>query len=120
MSKAINELPTLTDVQVGDDSRLRFFGRAADGQLFSATVLQEKKVFRIQKVLYKATGLEGQSITPPVIAGGSVLAVFREGAILYEATGTPDPAEYSFDTTNIHLGAATNPNERFLILYHNG
>lgn len=118
--KAINEIPAKSDMQMSDDSLLVFVGAATNGQLYSGTVAQQKKVFRTQKVLYKATGTEGSNIAPAVIAGANVLAIFREGTIIYEASATPDGGEYTFDSTTIHFGSPINTGERILILYQVG
>lgn len=115
--KKINQFDALTDEQVDDDSRLVPYGLSSTGKLFKATVAQMKAVFRPKKTLFVAVGDEGSTITVGAISGKMVLLITRENSVIYEAVSDPAPSEFTFDGTNIVLGADVNPGERFLILY---
>jgi hypothetical protein len=68
---------------------------------------------------YIATGSEGTTLSIPEIVGKKILLVTRGSAILYKVSNNPTSSEYTWNDTIVGLGAATNPNERFLILYRN-
>lgn len=68
---------------------------------------------------YVATGAEGTSLSVPAVVGKKVLFVSRENAVIYPVSNLPDPAEFVWDGTQFELGTATNPGDRFLILYRN-
>lgn len=120
MSKRIDQLSALTDSQVAEDSRLIAIGDPSTGQLYKCTQAQQKKAYSTQKVQYTATGSEGSTLTIAALAGKNIVAVFREGGLLFEADSSPDTVEYTWDDTDIVLGLAVNyAGERFLILYNN-
>lgn len=73
-------------------------------------------------VKYVATGNEGNTLTSvaiPEIAGKKILLITRESTPIYKVSSNPDTAEYTWNDTDIGLGAVANPGERFLILYRN-
>lgn len=70
-------------------------------------------------VSYTATGSEGTTLSIPDIVGKKILFITRGSAIIYKTSSAPTSSEYMWNDTVITLGAATNPNERFLILYRN-
>lgn len=120
MSKRIDQLSTLTDSQVAEDSRLLAIGDPATGQLYKCTLTQLKQVFATQKETYTATGAEGTTLTIAALADKNIVAIFREGGLLFAADSSPDSVEYTWDGTDIVLGLGVNyAGERFLILYNN-
>jgi hypothetical protein len=68
---------------------------------------------------YVATGSEGTTLSIPAVVGKKVVFVTRENEVLYPVSNLPDAAEYVWNNTQFQLGAATNPGDRFLILYRN-
>lgn len=73
----------------------------------------------VYDTVYTATGNEGNTISPAIILGKMILFITRENNPLYKVSNSPDSSEFTWDNTNILLGAQTNPGERFLILYRN-
>jgi hypothetical protein len=118
MSKRIDQLGTLTDSQVEEDSRLLAVGDPATGQLYKVLMSQLKKAASTHPYKYVATGTEGTTLTIPALSGKNIVMIGREGGVAYEVDLTPDTAEFTWDGTDITLGLATNPGERFLILYN--
>ncbi len=115
----IIDFTPVSDGQANDDGKLMAWGHPTSGELYRPTVAQAKKVFGTFRKKYVATGSEGTTLTISEIAAMEVLAIFREGPAIYEVDSDPDPAEFIWDNTTITLGLATNPGERFLILYKN-
>lgn len=68
---------------------------------------------------YVATGVEGTTLSISQIVGKKVVLITRGNSIIYKVSNAPISSEYTWDNTIITLGAATNPGERFLILYRN-
>jgi hypothetical protein len=68
---------------------------------------------------YTATGTESRTLTIPAIQGKKIVFITRGSAIIYKVTNSPASSEYTWDYTDIGLGADTTPGERFLILYRN-
>lgn len=68
---------------------------------------------------YVATGAEGSMLSIPAIVGKKVLFITRGNAVIYKTSSSPVSSEYTWNNTVIGLGADTNPNEKFLILYRN-
>jgi hypothetical protein len=68
---------------------------------------------------YVATGNEGRTLTIPMVAGKKILYITRGGAIIYKVSNDPASSEYTWNYTDIGLGADTITGERFLILYRN-
>lgn len=68
---------------------------------------------------YIATGSEGTTLSIPDIEGKKILLITRGSAVIYKVSSSPSSSEYTWNDTIIGLGAATNTNERFLILYRN-
>lgn len=73
----------------------------------------------IYDVKYIATGAEGKTLTIPELAGKKILFMTRGNAIIYKTSTTPASNEFTWDDVIIGLGAATNFNEPFLILFRN-
>ena len=120
-NKKINELSTLTDVQVNDDTRLFAEGSASTGELFKITVLQAKTLFYPKIHKYTATGSEGSTLTIATIANKDILMIMREAGPIFEVASAPDSAEFTWNLTDIVLGTpVAGAGERFLILYTNG
>lgn len=119
----ITGLTPLTDAQVNDSTRELPLADSGSGIAGSATIAQIKLVAGTQKVKYVTAGTEATTLTIADVAGKSIIAVYREGSVLYEVTTptVPDSQEFTFDTTNITLGLTVNPagGERFLILFRN-
>lgn len=116
--KKINELPTLTDIEINDSAKLFALGNGTSGQLFKITVAQAKTLFQLQKNKYTATGSEGSTLTIAALANKNILAILRESGPIYEVASSPNSSEFTWDGTDIVLGAAVGgAGERFLILY---
>lgn len=73
----------------------------------------------IYDVKYQATGAEGTTLTIPELAGKKILFITRGNAIIYKTSTAPSSNEFTWDDVIIGLGAATNFNEPFLILFRN-
>lgn len=73
----------------------------------------------VYDIKYIATGSEGSTLTIPEIVGKKVLFVTRESSPIYKVSSGPAASEYTWNDTIIGLGVATNPGDRFLILYRN-
>lgn len=73
----------------------------------------------IYDVSYTATGTEGTTLSIPELVGKKILFVTRGNAIIYKTSSAPSSSEFSWNDISVTLGAATIPNERFLILYRN-
>lgn len=113
----IIDWPALSDAQAEDSTRLIASGVTGTGKLFRMTVGQQKKVYSPQTVYYTADGSEGSTLTISALAGRQILGIWKEGLMLYPVASAPDSVSYTFDSTNIGLGLATNPGERYGILY---
>jgi hypothetical protein len=118
LPKRIDELTTADAGQVADDTYLIFLGNPATGELFKTTrdQLVPAVTTTIEKKNYTADGTEGTTLTFAELAGKTIFLIVREGNPIHEA-GTPDEGEFSWDGTDIGLGLATRPGQRFLILY---
>lgn len=68
---------------------------------------------------YTATGTEGRTITIPALAGKKIVMITRGSAIVYKVSNSPASSEYTWNYTDIGLGADTIAGEKFLILYRN-
>jgi hypothetical protein len=68
---------------------------------------------------YVATGSEGTTLSIPELIGKKILLITRGSAIIHKVSSGPSSSEFTWNDTVIGLGAATNLNERFLILYRN-
>lgn len=118
--KKINELPTLTDTQVNDDTLLMMVGNASTGQLFQVTIAQMKLLLTCEPYYYTATGSEGSTLTIAALQGKAIKLILRESGPIYEVESSPESAEFTWDGTDIDLGAPVGgAGERFLILYGN-
>jgi hypothetical protein len=120
MSKRIDQLTPATDVQVAMPTWMWCVGDPATGQLYSATTAQLSAMFSgggMSSTKYVAIGSEGTALTIPALSGKTIQSIAREGMVMYQVSSSPDTAEFIWDGTDITLGLATNPGERFLILY---
>lgn len=79
----------------------------------------ENEMKFIYDIEYVATGSEGTTLLIPEIIGKKILLITRGSAVIYKVSSTPTSSEYMWNDTEITLGAGTNTNERFLILYRN-
>lgn len=68
---------------------------------------------------YTATGTEGKTINIPELVGKKILFMTRGNAIIYKTSTAPSSNEFTWNDTSIGLGANTNTDEPFLILYRN-
>ena len=68
---------------------------------------------------YTATGTEGTTLTIPALAGKKIIFMTRGNAIIYKTSSSPASNEFTWNDVSIGLGAGTNTNEPFLILYRN-
>lgn len=73
----------------------------------------------IYDVKYTATGAEGTTLTISELAGKKILFMTRGNAIIYKTSSAPASNEFTWNDVIIELGAATNLNEPFLILFRN-
>lgn len=117
MSKKINQLDAASDAESANDSWLLAQAEPISGLAKKITVAQAKEVYGVKRTTYTATGAEGNTLTISALANRQILMVVREGAFLHEVGSSPDPASYTWDDTDIVLGAVTNPGERFIVLH---
>lgn len=117
MGKTVNLLTAAVNDTVANDNRLWSCADPVSGISAKLTSQQVKQVFGTQRYRYAASGSEGTTLTISDLAGRYVLAIYREGSILYDVTVSPDSVEYIWDGTVITFGLALNPGERLLILY---
>lgn len=119
--KRISDLIAATDAHVNDGTRLMPLCDPATGISEKMTIAQAKAAFGSTKFKYVATGAEGTALMISAVSGKTILLIAREGAIIYEVSATPDPAEYIWDGSTITLGLTVNPagGERFNILFRN-
>lgn len=118
MSKKINQLDAATDAEAKNDSWLDALADPTNGIAKRRTTGQSKEVFSTKKLKYVATGAEGSTLTIPEIAGYDILLIVRESGPIFEVGTSPDSSEFTWDDTDIVLGAAVGgAGERFLILY---
>lgn len=117
MDQQISLKPGLTDLQVGDDTKIVPWCVGANGFVNKATVLQIKKVMATQYVYYTGLGSEGTVLTISALAAQNIIAIFKEGMLLYPVVSAPDTVSYIWDSTNITFGLAINLGERYAILY---
>lgn len=117
MSRKINGFAVPSNADVANDSNLFALGDPATGKMFQGTIAQAKAAFSTFKHKYTATGSEGTSLAISEIQGKNIVLIVRESAVIHEVDSAPASAEFSWDDTTITLGAATNPGERFMILY---
>lgn len=117
MSKKINQLDAATDAEAANDSWVLAQAEPISGVAKKITVEQAKEVYGVKRTLYTATGSEGTTLTIAALSNRQILLIIRESAFLHEVGSSPDAASYTWDDTDIVLGAATNPGERFIILH---
>lgn len=118
MSKKINQLDPTSDAEAKNDSYLLALADPINGLSKKMTVSQAKEAFGVKSKLYTATGSEGDTLTIPEVQGKQILAIFRESGPIWETGSSPDSSQYTWDDTDIVLGAPVNmAGERFNILY---
>lgn len=118
MSKKINQLDAASNSEVQDDANLFAIANPSTGLAKKATRAQMKLALSAVALQYTATGSEGTTVTIPALAGKDILLILRESGPIFRAESLPmGSAEYTWDDTDIELGAATNPGERFIMLY---
>lgn len=118
MSKKINQLDDITDVQAKNDSWFMAQSEPISGEAFRMTVAQAKEVYATKSRLYVATGSEGSILTIPELLGYSILLIMRESGPLFEVGSAPLSNQFTWDDTDIVLGAPVGgAGEQFLILY---
>ena len=118
MSKKISQLDAATDEEVANDSYLYAIADPTNGLAKKATVSQIKNAYGVKSFRYTALGSEGDTLTLPQLEDRSIVAILRSSGVIYETNdGTPEPDEYTWNGVDIVLGAATNLNEKFNILY---
>lgn len=118
MSKKISQLDPASSAEVQSDANIFPIADPITGLAKKATRAQLKTSLSVTSLQYTATGGEGTTLTLSALSGKDILLVIREAGLLFRATSLPmQTSEYTWDDTDIELGAATNPNERFIILY---
>jgi len=118
MSKKTNQLDPTTDSEAKNDSYLLPLADPVNGLSKKMTVAQAKEAFGVKSELYVATGSEGSTLTIAALLGKQILAILRESGPIFEIGSSPDSSQYTWDDTDIVLGAPVNvAGERFLILY---
>lgn len=118
MSKKINQLDALTDAQAKNDSWVIAQAEPVGGIAKKMTVAQAKEVYATKGLTYTATGSEGTTLTIPALAGYQILLIMRESGPIYEVGSSPDSSSFTWDDTDIVLGAAVSgAGERFRILF---
>lgn len=73
----------------------------------------------IYDTAYTATGTEGLTLSIPELVGKKIILITRGNSIIHKVSSAPSSSEFVWNDVDISLGAATIPNERFLILYRN-
>lgn len=104
-------------VEASNDGQLWAYGPPAPGELKKVSTADVKTIFQTYNHKFVADGSEVFSVVISALAGKSVLLVVREGAVIFPTDAAPDSLEFTWDGTTLLLGAATNPGERFAILY---
>lgn len=118
MSKKINQLDAATDAEAKNDSWVIAQAEPVGGVAKKMTVAQAKEVYATKKLKYVALGTEGSTLTIPALLGYDILLIMRESGPLYEVGSSPLSNQFTWDDTDIVLGAAVGgAGEQFLILY---
>lgn len=118
MNKLATAFAVPSDAQVADGNKIWVFSDPVTGQLYKPTGAQLKAVNQTFKYKHTAIGTEGVTLTISAVAGKDIIAIFRNGSVLYEVSSAPDEMEFIWDGTTITLGlGVTGSAERFLILY---
>lgn len=118
-NKKINQLDAFTDEQANDDTALLPFADTSSGIAYKVTVAQAKQVFGVQKYKYIAVGDEVATLTITDLSGKNILVIIRETGIIFEVASAPTTSEFTWDGTDIVLGAeVSGAGERFLILFN--
>jgi hypothetical protein len=117
-NKLATEFAVPTDEQVANGTFLWVLSDPTTGKLYKPTNAHHKAVMQGFKTKYTTTGSEGSTLTIAALANKEILAVYKEGQVLYEVDEDPDEQEFTWDDTDIVLGQAIDrANMRFLILY---
>jgi hypothetical protein len=118
MSKKQNQLDAATDAEAKNDSYLLPLADPINGLSKKMTVAQAKEAFGVKKKTYVATGAEGSTLTIPELSGKEVLMIGREMGLIYEVGASPLSNQFTWDDTDIVLGApVSGAGEQFIILY---
>lgn len=118
MSKKFNQLDPISDANAKNDSWLLGQADPITGLAYKMTVEQAKEVYGTKSLKYVATGSEGSTLTIPTLLGYQILSILRESGPLFEVGSSPLSNQYTWDDTDIGLGAAVSgAGEQFLILY---
>ena len=118
MSKKISQLNAISDAHAKNDSWLLAQADPVTGIAEKMTVAQAKEVYATKGLTYTATGSEGTTLTIPALLGYQILLIMRESGPIYEVGSSPDSSSFTWDDTDIELGAAVSmAGERFRILY---
>lgn len=117
-NKKATEFAVPTDEQVANGTWLWVLSDPATGKLYKPTNAQLKSVMQGFKTKYTSTGSEGSMLTIAALEGKEILAVYKEGQVLYEVDEDPDEQEFVWDDTDLTLGQPIDQaGIRFLILY---
>lgn len=118
MSRKINQLDPITTANAKNDSYVLAQADPVTGVAKKITVLQAKEVYATKSLTYVATGTEGSSLTIPALSGRQILLIMRESGPIFEVGADPESSEYTWDDTDIVLGAPVSmAGERFIILH---
>jgi hypothetical protein len=118
--KLITALGALTLTEANEDTRLLPWGHGTTGQLAKVTVAQAKELFKPVALKYVTDGAEGSTLSIGALSGKEILIILRESGPIFEVPSSPISSEFTWDGTDIVLGAAVGGvGERFLILYTN-
>lgn len=120
MGRTTNLLDSADDATVNNKFQLLPLCDPGSGISAKMTIEQAKKAFGTFKIKYVATGSEGSTLTITELANMEIIQATRENNPLYEVDSSPDPAEFTFDGTDVTLGVPVGgAGERFLFLYKN-
>lgn len=118
MSKKFNQLDPISDANAKNDSYLLAQANPITGVAEYMTVAQAKEVYATKSFKYTALGTEGSTLTIPALLGYQILLIMRESGPLYEVGSSPLSNQFTWDDTDIVLGAAVSgAGEQFLIMY---
>lgn len=118
MSRKINQLDAITSANAKNDSWVLAQANPTTGVANKITIAQAKEVFATKSLTYTATGTEGNTLAIPELSGRQILLIIRESGPLFEVGADPDSSQYTWDDTDIVLGAEVSmAGERFIILH---
>lgn len=118
MSRKINQLDPITSTNAKNDSWVLAQADPVSGVAKKITVAQAKEVYGTKSLTYTANGTEGNTLTIAALSGRQILMIMRESGAIFEVGADPESSEYTWDDTDIVLGAAVSmAGERFIILH---